>query len=145
MLAGRPHEAVGNGSPRWMTAAPRKRAHRTRPTGRLTPTYLSDLGRSGQRVLWFRPCSVRATANIVSIAPPAEILSVGKEMPVGIHRLGDGGVTEPGLNDLRVQVGGDQRRGVEVAQVVKSGSLRQAVREVGAYLAAAALFRGRGG
>jgi hypothetical protein len=25
MLAGRPHEAVGNGSPRWMTAAPRKR------------------------------------------------------------------------------------------------------------------------
>ena len=23
MLAGRPHEAVGNGSPRWMTAAPR--------------------------------------------------------------------------------------------------------------------------
>jgi hypothetical protein len=37
MLAGRPHEAAGNGSPRWMTAAPRKRAHRTRPTGRLTP------------------------------------------------------------------------------------------------------------
>ena len=35
-LAGRPHEAVGNGSPRWMTVAPRKRAHRTRPTGRLT-------------------------------------------------------------------------------------------------------------
>jgi hypothetical protein len=25
MLAGRPHEAVGNGSPRWMTAAPRER------------------------------------------------------------------------------------------------------------------------
>ena len=37
MLAGRPHETVGNGSPRWMTAAPRERAHRTRPTGRLTP------------------------------------------------------------------------------------------------------------
>jgi hypothetical protein len=36
MLAGRPHEAAGNGSPRWMTAAPRKRVHRTRPTGRLT-------------------------------------------------------------------------------------------------------------
>jgi hypothetical protein len=36
MLAGRPHEAVGNGSPRWMTADPRERAHRTRPTGRLT-------------------------------------------------------------------------------------------------------------
>jgi hypothetical protein len=37
MLAGRPHEAVGNGSPRWMAVGPRKRAHRTRPTGRLTP------------------------------------------------------------------------------------------------------------
>ncbi len=36
MLAGRPHEAAGNGSPRWMTAAPRERAHRTRPTGRVS-------------------------------------------------------------------------------------------------------------
>ena len=36
MLAGRPHEAVGNGSPRWMAAGPRKRVHRTRPTGQLT-------------------------------------------------------------------------------------------------------------
>src|ERR1022692_4628500 len=35
MLAGRPHEAAGNGSPRWMAAGPRKRVHRTRPTGRL--------------------------------------------------------------------------------------------------------------
>jgi hypothetical protein len=35
MLAGRPHEAVGNGSPRWMAAGPRKRVHRTRPTGQL--------------------------------------------------------------------------------------------------------------
>jgi hypothetical protein len=35
MLAGRPHETAGNGSPRWMAVGPRKRAHRTRPTGRL--------------------------------------------------------------------------------------------------------------
>jgi hypothetical protein len=35
MLAGRPHEAASNGSPRWMAAGPRKRVHRTRPTGRL--------------------------------------------------------------------------------------------------------------
>ncbi len=35
MLAGRPHEAVGNGSPRWMAVGPRKRVHRTRPTGQL--------------------------------------------------------------------------------------------------------------
>jgi hypothetical protein len=35
MLAGRPHEAAGNGSPRWMAAGPRKRVHRDpayRPT-----------------------------------------------------------------------------------------------------------------
>jgi hypothetical protein len=35
MLAGRPHEAAGNGSPRWMAAGPRERVHRTRPTGQL--------------------------------------------------------------------------------------------------------------
>jgi hypothetical protein len=36
MLAGRPHEAAGNGSPRWMAAGPRfTRVHRTRPTGQL--------------------------------------------------------------------------------------------------------------
>jgi hypothetical protein len=42
MLAGRPHEAAGNGSPRWMTVGPRKRVHRTRPTGRLTPFCASE-------------------------------------------------------------------------------------------------------
>src|SRR5450432_3404510 len=36
MLAGRPHEAAGNGSPRWMAVGPLRRVHRTRPTGRLT-------------------------------------------------------------------------------------------------------------
>jgi hypothetical protein len=35
MLAGRPHEAAGNGSPRWMAVGPRERVHRTRPTGQL--------------------------------------------------------------------------------------------------------------
>jgi hypothetical protein len=35
MLAGRPQEAVSNGSPRWMAAGPRERVHRTRPTGQL--------------------------------------------------------------------------------------------------------------
>jgi len=43
MLAGRPHETAGNGSPRWMTAASRERAHRTRPTGRLTPIHAFEL------------------------------------------------------------------------------------------------------
>ncbi len=56
MLAGRPHEAAGNGSPRWMTVAPRKRGHRTRPTGRLTrPGSLTEgllimLGSTGFRL-----------------------------------------------------------------------------------------------
>jgi hypothetical protein len=55
MLAGRPHEAVGNGSPRWMAVGPRKRVHRTRPTGQLArclPTLTSidaqaQLGEAG--------------------------------------------------------------------------------------------------
>jgi len=51
MLAGRPHEAVGNGSPRWMTAAPRERAHRTRPTGRLTPYQVSPLRPREERTM----------------------------------------------------------------------------------------------
>ena len=38
MLAGRPHEAVGNGSPRWMTAAPRERG--TEP-GLQAPPFVS--------------------------------------------------------------------------------------------------------
>ncbi len=50
MLAGRPHEAAGNGSPRWMAAGPRKRVHRTRPTGRLvrrlTSANAAAVGRS---------------------------------------------------------------------------------------------------
>ena len=43
MLAGRPHEAVGNGSPRWMAVGPRKRVHRTRPTGQLARCLPCDL------------------------------------------------------------------------------------------------------
>src|ERR1700730_6608625 len=46
MLAGRPHEAAGNGSPRWMAAGPRKWVHRTRPTGRLTRRLNWDNARS---------------------------------------------------------------------------------------------------
>jgi len=46
MLAGRPHEAVSNGSPRWMAAGPRERVHRTRPTGRLA-RRLNETFRAG--------------------------------------------------------------------------------------------------
>jgi hypothetical protein len=35
MLAGKPHEAVSNGGPRWTVVGPRQRVHRTRPTGQL--------------------------------------------------------------------------------------------------------------
>ena len=45
MLAGRPHEAVSNGSPRWMAAGPRlTRVPRTRPTGRLARRLTEDGG-----------------------------------------------------------------------------------------------------
>jgi hypothetical protein len=42
MLAGRPHEAASNGSPRWMAAGPRERVHRTRPTGRLARRLIEE-------------------------------------------------------------------------------------------------------
>jgi len=118
MLAGRPHEAVGNGSPRWMTAAPRKRAHRTRPTGRLTPSYAGDLGAEwSPRFLVPSLFRQRHREDRID-SPAAEVFRIGEEVPVGIHRLGDGGMAEPGLNHLGIQVGGDQRRGVEVPKVV---------------------------
>lgn len=40
----------------------------------------------------------------------AEVFRVGEEVLVGVHRLGDGGMTESGLNHLGVQVGSDFRR-----------------------------------
>ena len=52
-------------------------------------------------------------------------------------------MAEPGLNHLGIQVGGDQRRGVEVPKVgliVEPRSLRQAVCRVGACLAALSAF-----
>ena len=48
MPAGGPHEAVSNGGPRWMAAAPRERGHRIRLTGRLT-TVKRRRARSGLR------------------------------------------------------------------------------------------------
>ena len=52
MLADRPHEAAGNGSPRWMAVGPRKRVHRTRPTGQLTRVAAAPVaaGRGGYAV-----------------------------------------------------------------------------------------------
>src|ERR1700678_2326126 len=72
MLAGRPHEAVGNGSPRWMTVGPRKRVHRTRPTGRLTPFNASDLWRSGGLSAKFRHSSAgaRRDPRSAALCPP---------------------------------------------------------------------------
>ena len=39
---------------------------------------------------------------------PAEVFRIGEEVPVGVHRLGDRGVPQPGLNHLRVEVRRDQ-------------------------------------
>src|SRR6201995_725685 len=44
MPAGRPHETASHGTPRWMTGASRKRGHRPRPTGRLTPFFRLTCG-----------------------------------------------------------------------------------------------------
>ena len=81
MLAGRPHEAAGNGSPRWMAAGPRERTHRTRPTGRLTPLCVPDLRLNGHQTFWFRSCSVRAAVKIASIAPRPRSSASGNRCP----------------------------------------------------------------
>src|SRR5215470_5406577 len=50
--------------------------------------------------------------------PAAEIFRDREEVHVGVHRLSDSGMTEPGLNHPGVQVRSDQRRGIKVTQVV---------------------------
>ena len=81
MLAGRPHEAVGNGSPRWMTAAPCKRAHRTRPTGRLTPIMWFYLRFCGYRASRFRPRSARISPRMASMTPRPRSSASGNRCP----------------------------------------------------------------
>jgi hypothetical protein len=46
---------------------------------------------------------------------PAEVLGVGEQVPVGVHRLGECRVAQPGLNDLRIEVRGDQRARIDEA------------------------------
>ena len=77
MLAGRPHEAAGNGSPRWMAVGPRKRAHRTRPTGRLTPTYTSSPATVS--VVSGRPAhQCRCPASVSSPTTSASVISIAR-------------------------------------------------------------------
>jgi SAM-dependent methyltransferase len=63
MLAGRPHEAVGNGSPRWMAAGPRSRGCTEPGLQAGSPlTCPSELRRSSQKVLGHKgTCAVRRT------------------------------------------------------------------------------------
>ncbi len=68
MLAGRPHEAAGNGSPRWMAAGPREPVHRTRPTGQLARRLTwADTSHRGIAVLLFlRLWQLRVWPNLGS-------------------------------------------------------------------------------
>ena len=74
MLAGRPHETAGNGSPRWMTAASRKRAHRTRPTGGLPPFMLLTCGGAAVARPQFRHSSAgaRRDPRSAALCPPGD-------------------------------------------------------------------------
>ena len=95
MLAGRPQEAVGNGSPRWMTVAPRKRGHRTRPTGRLTPFYTCDLRRSSGLAAQFGHSSAGArrdprSAALCALGNPGFLRlreAAGRRVPRTLPRL----------------------------------------------------------
>jgi hypothetical protein len=75
----------------------------------------------------------------------AEVVSVREQVPVGIHRLGEGCVAQAGLNDLRVKVRGDQRARIEVPQVVESGPGQELVRGIGTGLGALWRVIGIGG
>jgi hypothetical protein len=44
-------------------------------------------------------------------SPAAEVFRIGEEVPVGIHHLGDGGMTEAGLSHLGIQVCGELMTG----------------------------------
>ena len=55
---------------------------------------------------------------------------------VGVDRLAESRVAEPGLNDLRVDIGGDQRRGVEMPEIVKPCPWCDHVARVGARVGA---------
>ena len=59
MLAGRPHEAAGNGSPRWMTVASHN-ARAQNPAYRPTHPLFTSLTCGGALVRW-RPGHFRGT------------------------------------------------------------------------------------
>jgi hypothetical protein len=68
MPAGRPHEAVGNGSPRWMTAAPAQ-AGAQNPAYRPTHPLISSCGLlSGQLAGTFGSAPARGTSTIQTTA-----------------------------------------------------------------------------
>jgi hypothetical protein len=77
MLAGRPHEAAGNGSPRWMAAGPRKRVHRTRPTGRLArrPHFRPGSVASAWPAYTARDRAIMATAIVAGLALVASLFA----------------------------------------------------------------------
>ena len=92
MLAGRPHEAVGNGSPRWMAVGPRKRVHRTRPTGQLARRPLLYLRLHAHEIVRGRiSAHASADANIASSASRPKVTGIREQVAV-IIRLGNGRV-----------------------------------------------------
>src|SRR5262245_16897028 len=81
MLAGRPHEAAGNGSPRWMAADPRERVHRTRPTGQLARRLMADLQVLTHRKLHRGRCS--ASVPPIRLECLVEAVRPRSSAPVG--------------------------------------------------------------
>jgi hypothetical protein len=105
MPAGRPHETVGNGGPRWMTAASRQREDTepglqagSPPFKPLTCAFAVSLPAGSVQFRWiFREHRVND--------PATEIFGVGEQVPVGARRLGDRGMAGPSLGYLRVEIG----------------------------------------
>jgi hypothetical protein len=96
MLAGRPHEAVGNDSPRWMIAAPRERGTEPGLQADSPPSYDPDLRRS---ITYEHRGTTGGTCAAMRKPYPAHrarsLASSGTRVPVEVDGGSDGPVAEP--------------------------------------------------
>ena len=93
--------------------------HKTLPTGRLTPFCSTDLRFCRQIASRFSSSSPGAREDGVD-GPAADVLRVGEQVTVRVHRLRDRGVAQACLNHLGVEIGRDERRGVKVPVMANS-------------------------
>jgi hypothetical protein len=73
-------------------------------------SVIDGLGRGSVPPLFRQYCGQSLVDGLAS-----EVVGVLEQVPVGVHRLADRGMPGLGLDDLRVEVRGAQRRGIEMS------------------------------